>query len=520
MLLALGASGVLLLLGCVNAANLMLARSAKRARELAVRASLGASNRRIAASVLAEGLLLSLAATAVALLLASWGVGLARSIFTTLPLNISQAPGIVLNGRVVVAAMASAILTGVLFSVVPVWQASPASIVELLKDGAPGASSGRSRWRLAFLVTEVAAVTVLLVVSWLFVASLVRVVTVDLGVDRSRLITVFPRVPYTGSPDDVVERVRRVPGVADVAESTGAMLSLSLSGVWVTTNVSASDAPGEPPFEVLQYRVTKNFFDVAGIEFLRGTVWVDGSSNPIVLDEIVSHRLFGDANPIGREVRASEPAGVHTVVGVVPALRTKGPEQDPQMAVYFPPNPRRRAFESLLVRTVGPGDDLVRRVTQALVSVAPAQKDSYVYSGDEAIRVRTMMRRFNAGLMSAFGLVGVLIGAAGIYAVTGSVVAQRTNEIGVRMALGATPPQIARHVLGSTFIQIGAGLALGLPIAWWLSRGFGNLLFGVTPADVSVYSGVSVLVCAIGMIAAFLPSRRAARVDPIASLRN
>jgi predicted permease len=520
MLLALGASGLLVLLGCVNAANLMLSRSVTRAREFAVRASLGASNRRIAASVAAEGLLLSLAAMALALLLAAWGVDLARHLFSTLPLGISQAAGIALNGRVMIAAIVSAIVTGVLFSLVPAWRASRASIVSSLNDGTPATSGGRGRWRRVFLVTEVATVTVLLVVSWLFVASLVRVVGVDLGIDRGRLIGVTPRARYRTTIDDVLERLRRVPGVADVAESTGASLSMFLSGVWITTNVSAPDAPLEPSFEVLQYRVTPNYFDVAGIEFLRGAVWADGAANPIVMDELVARRLFNEANPLGRQVRASEPSGVHTVVGVVPALRARGPEQDLQMAVYFPPNLKRRAFAtSLLVRTTGPADAVVPRVTRALAPVAPNQKDPYITSGDEAVRRRTMMRRFSAGLMSAFGLVGVLIGAAGIYAVTSSVVAQQTNEIGVRMALGATPQQVARQVLTSALGSIGLGLAMGLPVAWWLSRGFGSLLFGVTPADLSVYAGVSVIVCVVGVLAALLPSRRAARVDPIVSLR-
>ncbi len=520
MLLALGASGLLVLLGCVNAANLMLSRSVRRARELAVRASLGASSRRIAAGVVAEGLLLSLAGTALALLVARWGVDLARYVFSTLPLGISQAAGIALNGRVITAAIVSAFVTGVLFSLVPSWLASRASIVSSLKDGAPAASGGRGRWRVAFLVTEVAAVTVLLVLSWLFVASLVRVVGVDLGVDRSRLIGVAPRLRYKTSADDVVQRVRQVPGVADVAESTGATLSLFLSGVWLTTNISAPDAPLEPPFEVFQYRVTPNFFAIAGIEFLRGSVWADGSPNPIVLDDSVARRLFGDANPIGRSVRASEPAGIHTVVGVVRSMRAKGPEQDFQMAVYFPPNLKRRAFaNTLLVRTTGPADGVVWRIAQALAPVAPGQKDPYIHSFAQATRRITMMRRFNAGLMSLFGIVGVLMGAAGIYAVTSSVVAQQTNEIGVRMALGATPQQVARQVLTSAFGHIALGLALGLPAAWWLSRGFGSLLFGVTPADLSIYAGVSVMVCAVGVIAALLPSRRAARVDPIVSLR-
>lgn len=518
MWLALGASGLLVLLGCANAANLMLSRSIRRARELALRASLGASGRRVAGGIVAEGLLLSLAATAFALLLSVWGVDLARHVFSTLPLGISQAPGIALNGRVMAAAVVSAILTGVFFSLVPALQASRVPVVTSLKDGAPSTSGGRGRWRRAFLVTEVATVTVLLVVSWLFVASLVRVVGVDLGVDRSRLISVAPRMPYRGGVDEVLARLHRVPGVADVAESTGAMISLFGSGVWVTTNVSSLDAPVEPPFDVLQYRVTPNYFDVAGIAFLRGSTWMDGSPNPVVLDDVVARRLFGEGDPIGRQVRATRPDGVHKVVGVVPSIRAKGLEQDLQMAAYFPPDQRRRGFSTLLVRTTGPTDAIAAHIAETLEPVGPGHKN-YIHTGDEVIRRATMMRRFNAGLMSVFGLVGVLIGAAGIYAVTSSVVTQQTNEIGVRMALGASPRQIAQQVLTSVLTLTGAGLAVGVPVAWWVSRGFGSLLFGITPADISVYAGVSGIVCAVGVIAALLPSRRAARVDPIVSLR-
>jgi putative ABC transport system permease protein len=290
--------------------------------------------------------------------------------------------------------------------------------------------------------------------------------------------------------------------------------------VWLTAVVSAPDAPLEPPFEVFQYRVTRNYFDVAGIRFVRGAVWIEGAPNPVVLDDIVARRLFGEANPIGRQIRASEPAGIHTVVGVVPSVRAKGPEQDFQMAAYFPPNHKRRAFaNSLLVRTTDRPQAVVQRISQALAPVAPSQKQPYIHSFEEAARRITMMRRFNAGLLSAFALLGVVIGAAGIYAVTSSVVAQQTNEIGVRMTLGATPQHVARQVLKSALGHIGLGLAVGLPTAWWVSRGFGNLLFAVTPADPGVYAGVTAIICVVGVLAAVLPARRAARVDPIVSLR-
>jgi hypothetical protein len=451
-----------------------------------------------------------------------WGVEVARRTLSTLPLGISQAAGIALNGRVMIAAIVSAMVTGVLFSSVPAWKASRASIMTSLKDGASAASGERGRWRRAFLVLEVATVTVLLVASWLFVASLVRVVGVDLGVDRRQLVGLTPRVPFKTTVDDAVDRLGRVPGVADVAVSTGASLPLfgMISGAWITTKVSAPDAAPGPPLEVLQHRVTPNFFTVAGIGFHRGAIWTDDATNSIVLDDIVARRLFGDADPIGRQVRADEPAGMHTVVGVVPSLREKGPEQDRQLAVYFPlkRNPA-RAFAHLLVRASGQADAIVPRLGEALGPAAPGQKDPYVHSGEGAMRLITMIRRFNASLMAIFGLVGVLIGAAGVYAVTSSVVSQQTREIGLRMALGATPQRVARQVLASALIQISIGLALGLPISWWLSRGLAVCSSASRRRIFPSTRGVCIIVCAVGVVAALVPSRRAARVDPIISLR-
>jgi putative ABC transport system permease protein len=527
MLLALGAAALVVLIACVNAANLLMARAAHRSQEVAIRSSLGASRRRVALSVLVEGLFLSAGATAIALLVAIWGVAAARSVLTTMVLGLFRAQAIDLNGRVLAAAIGAAVVTGVLAALVPAWQMSRGSVVDLLKDGGPGATRGGRRWRSAFLVAEMASVCVLVVIAWMFVGSLIKVVGVDLGVGLRHQLAVKPRLAFKGPVDQVKERIEQIPGVSGVATTTGASLPLfgrAFSGAWATTRIRGG-SDGAAPVEVLDYRVSQNFFEVAGMTFKRGSVWardVDPAADvPVVLDEQAARQLFGDADPIGRQVMTTDRPGIHTIVGIVPHVRARGPEEDVPPSAYFPikPSPT-RMFAGLLVRTSGPPEALVPVITKALEPFAPNQPEPYVFAADEAMRRLTMTRRFNAWLMSSFGLAGLLIGAAGIFAVMASMVAQQTREIGVRVALGATPAAIERAVLATAARHVALGLAIGLPAAWWCSRGFAALLFRVTPTDISVYAGVAALLGVVGMVAAIVPARRAAQVDPIVSLRT
>jgi hypothetical protein len=400
--------------------------------------------------------------------------------------------------------------------------------VGILKDAAPTVTGGGRSWRSVLLVGEIACVSVLLVVSWLFVTSLIRVVGIDLGVDRSHLLAVSPRVPFNGTVDDVQRRLEAVPGVTGVAVVGGGGASLPIvgeafGGAWTTTSVERADTSGQvASLKVLQYRVTPNYFDVAGIRFRRGSTWSSETafeSPSVVLDERAAAQLFGREDPLGRQIRASKPAGVFTVVGIVPHVYSRGPEFADEPAVYFalPPSVT-RPWALLFVRTSPPPEKMLAIVTDALAPVAPPQKE-YIHVADEAVRRLTATRRFNAGLMSLFGCIAMIIGASGIYGVIAAVVAQQTREIGVRVALGATPRLIRRRVLALAGTHVLSGLAVGLPLAWWISRGFAAYLFQVTPADPAVYGGVAAVVGLVGFAAALLPARRAARTDPMITLR-
>jgi predicted permease len=531
MLLALGAALLVVVVACANAANLILRRSAARTQEMAIRASLGASRTLIATSVLAEGLLLTAVATGAALLLSLGGVRLARIAVTAALPGLFRSATIALDGHVLGVAIIGAALTGLVCSLVPAWQASRTSVAALLKDSDSVTATGRHRWRSVFLVAEIAAVVVLLVVSWLFVASLVRVVGVDLGIERPNLLAVNPRVEFRATVGDIERTIRALPGVSDVAVSRRAMLPLvsrAFGGAWPTTTLERADRPGgaSPPatVDVLDNRVTPNYFRVVGLTFRRGAAWAAdgaGAESAVVLDDRAAVRIFGDDNPLGRQVLAHQPAAVYTVVGVVSYVYTWGPEAEAPPAAYFDlrRDPGTR-YAALFARTSRPASTMVPLVARALDDMRPDLKEPFVFAADEAMTRLTATRWFNAQLMSVFGLAGMLIGAAGVYAVMASFVAEQTREIGVRLALGATPARIQRSVLRLTVVHLAAGLTIGLPLAWSLSRGFAALLFQVTPADTSVYVGVSTLIGLVAVLAAWIPARRAATIDPMISLRR
>jgi predicted permease len=511
----------------------MLTRSVERARELAVRASLGASRRRIALSLLAESLVLSPAAAACALLFAVWGVGAAKA---ALPAGIFRADTISLNGRVLTVSILAAVATGVLFGMVPAWLASRVSIVTLLKDAGATATTVRRGWRTALLIAQIACISMLLVVCTLFVTSFIRVIRLDIGIQRSNLLAVSPRMAFKTPVDDVQTRLTRVPGIVDVAVVTYAsppIIAPAFGGAYSTTTLHPADAGGaDASVEVLVYRVTPNYFDVTGMRFRRGSVWSATPALdplPAVLDERAAHQLFGDRDPLGLQLRSNFPddqifykerPAVFTVVGVVPFVYSRGAEGPPQPAMYLPIVPKpSRMFAGLFARTEGPAGALVPAVEHALAPVAPSGDTSIVHAADDAVRVLTATRRFTAALMSLFALFAMLIGAAGIYGVMASIVAQRTREIGVRMALGATPRDISGGLLRQVTRYLACGLVVGLPAAWGLSRSFGALFFQVGPTDLSVYATVAVLLAAVALVAAIVPARRAARVDPVVSLR-
>jgi predicted permease len=526
MLLVLGAVGLVVLITCVNAANLMLTRSFERARELAVRASLGASRRQLALTVLVESLMLSTASALCALVFSTWGIDAARA---ALPRGIWRAETIALDGRVLAASLTAALLTGMLSGLVPAWQASRVSVVMLLKDAGPTLTAGRRRWRSVLLIIEVACVAALMVVSTLFIGSFVHATTLDLGFERSNRIAVKTLTNYEGTVEDVKTRLAQIPGVVGVTAvtySSPLLVGSAFGGAWSESVLKSPGEDADVSTEVEMYSVTSDYFEVAGIPFRHGSTWPSSSaaatnpSRPIVVDEPTARQLFGDVDAVGRQVKVLRLNGNFTIVGVVPYVFARGPERSSRPSAYHALNPATRPkWVSFLVRTSESPAPLVSTVAGALKPLLPPGTVPEVHVLDDAFRQLTATRRFVAWLMSGFALVAILIGAAGIYAVMASTVVQRTREIGVRVALGATAGDIRQSVLTQAARHLLVGLAAGLPAAWWMSRGFGAVFFHVTPGDPSIYLMVTVTLTIVGLVAAVIPARRAVRVDPVVSLR-
>jgi predicted permease len=525
MLLALSSVVLVLLIACANAANVMLTRSWERARELAVRASLGASRRQLGAALVLESLSLSAAASLLAMLFASWGIEAAKSALPVRPFGWEV---ISLDTRVMTAGIVAAIATGLVCGIIPGWQASRVSVLTLLQDGGATATARRRGWRSVFLTAQVASVAALLVVSTLFIASFVRVITVDLGMDRSNLIGVKT---LTGNGPRVAEyrdRLRAIPGVQGIAAvggSTPPLIGSAFGGAYDEMKLYRPEADaGAPEVEVWTYAVSADYFDVARVPFRRGSSWsappaTGASIVPIVIDEPTARKLFGEEAPLGRLLRDRDTDRVFAITGIASFLRGFGPDRTAQSSAYYPIEAMGRGWVGFFIRTSVPPGPVAREVHETLLSMVRPGQQPEVHLVNDAFRRLTALRRFNGLLMSLFALLAIAIGFAGVYAAVASAVSQRTREIGVRIALGATRGVIQRSVLLECGRYLLLGLAIGLPAGWMMSRSFGSIFFQVAPGDVSVHALVAAVLVIAGLAAAVIPARRAARVDPVVTLR-
>jgi predicted permease len=491
----------------------------------------------LVSGLLVESLMLSIAAAGLAVLVALWGIDIARA---ALPEGIARSDAIALDLRVLGAAIAAAVATGLVFGAVPAWQASRVDVVTLLKDGSPTTSTGRRPWRTAFAVFEVALVAMLLVATTLVVISFVNVTRADIGFDRDRLIAT-DSVRFSGSLEAALDQLRAVPGITAAGALAMGSPPLVMRGLRAG-GASSMDLhrPGATAIvNAESRRVSDGYFQTAGMTLRRGSGFDRATGPAVILDELCARQLFPDRDPIGATVRLgpprpnASPADDLTVIGVVATVRIDGPEREARPQVYLPlvrrdgsttPVPSINGGNvQFLVRTSGAAAAAVPAVAVALTRLSPPRPGwppPRVMVVEDAFRNITADRRFNAGLMSVFGTLALAIGAAGLYGVLSSIVAQQSREIGVRMALGANAARIHRDVLAQAGRYLAAGLAIGLPAAWLVSRAFSTLYFAVTPADVLVYLVVASVMTATGVIAAIVPARRASKTDPMVTLKT
>ena len=535
MLMLLGAVGAVLLVACANVANLLLARTANRGRELGVRAAMGATRWRLVRGLVVESLILALLGTAGGVLLAYWGVDLLRVI---LPANLPRVWAIAVDLRVIGIAAAVAVATGIVCGLVPALQMSRADASGALRGSARGATGGRARQRArtAFLVAEVALASVLLVGAGIFTASFLRLVRTDLGFETERRISmsVQPAIPvqHRARPEvlrlahtgllDALARVQALPGVESAALSAG---GVPLSGSYASEDVSVGDRLFENADAVILKQVTTHYLQTVGATLLRGRSIAEsdraGAPPVIVLNDEAARRYFPQQDAIGAQIRIEQEAP-RTVVGVVRGMRVLGPETDVSPEAYVPLAQAEDVSisASFVIHTAGDPRTLVPAIRGAIWAAVPNAVIPEPTTFDEMFAGIVALRKLNMVLLTLFGGLALLIAAIGIYGVMAFLVEQRTKEIGVRMALGARPSRILSMILSRAAVAIAAGLAIGFTGAAWLERLVLTFVHRGVPHDPVVYGFAAALLLAFGLLAAYVPARRAAHVDPLVAIRT
>lgn len=535
MFMLLTAVGVVLLIACVNVANLMLARATTRSREVGIRAALGASRWQLARALLAESLVLSVAGTICGIVVAWWGVDVLRA---ALPTNLPRIAEIAIDLRVLGAAAIAAVGTGMAFGLMPAIQHSRPNLTRALREeGRSGAAgSVRQRLRSALVVAEVVLAVVLLVGSGLFISSFVRLVQTDLGLDVTRVLTVsvYPRIGAADTSSretqqarwrttmaELFTRLRQIPNVETVAMISGS--GLPLSGSSSSTIIQLPGQPQQSRDSDALYinRVTPEYPAAIGMRLLRGR-FVDhndiAEAPPVVvINDFAARRFLADRDPLGAVLIIN--SREHTVVGVAANTRRFGPETEVRPEGYFPVAQTTSTGGDFVIKTRGPADALAPAAKAAVRSVLPDMVVPAPQTLEQMYAQLVAQRKFNMLLLGLFGVLAVSIAGAGIYGVMAYLVEQRKAEIGVRLALGAMPGGILRMVLARAALLLGIGLVGGLAAAFAVSRWIQQFLFEVKPHDPVVYISVGTLLVAIGLLAALVPARRASRVDPLAALR-
>ena len=530
LLVLLGAVGLVLLIACANVANLLLARAAGRRREVAVRSALGASRWRIVRQLLAESLLLSALSGAAGLLLAVWGVDLLVSLD---PTGVQRAGEVTLDWRVLGFTLGLSLLTGLLFGLAPALQASKADFNESLKEGGRSAQGlGRSRLRGALVVSEVALTLVLLVGAGLLVKSFRQLLAVESGLDPHGVLTMdvsLPRAKYaerqqiTSFYERLVEQAASLPGV----EAAGAVSVLPLAGNDNSNFVQIEGRPPLPPGQALRAgrrNVSADYFRALGIRVKRGRAFSASDSNGappvVVINEAMARSFFAGEDPVGKRIRTGDRSPWVEVVGVVGDVRHRGLDVDTRPEMFFPHPQAPSRQMTLAVRASGDPLALAGPLRERVRELDRDQPVGNVKTMETWVAESVASRRFSVLLLGVFACVAAGLAALGLYGVVSYSVAQRTHEIGLRVALGARPRDVLRLVIRQGMILTLLGTAVGLLAALALTRVMSGLLFGVGATDAATFVTVPLLLVAVALLACYLPARRATKVDPMVALRH
>jgi putative ABC transport system permease protein len=526
-----GAVVFVLLIACANVANLLLARGAARRRELAVRLALGATRGRLVRQLLVESVLLALVGGTIGLFLAAWGVA---AIVRVVPFDVPRLQQVSIDPIVLTATMVMSIATGVFFGLVPALQSSRPDVNEGLKDAARSSSGAHGRrTRSLLVVSEVSLAVLLLVGAGLLMRSFVRLRGVNPGFSPDHVLTAALALPESqySSPEKIASfyrsllpRLQAIPGVRHAAMTTTVPLTGGNISLGFAIEGRPAPSPSDRPLS-RYFGVSPDFLRVFGIPLVAGRTFTEAdaaSPTPSValVSESVARKYWPGGSPIGQRIVVADGRAAREIIGIVGDINTEGLDQRSHAEIYVLFPQRVWPFMSAVLRTSVDPLSVGASLRQQVAAVDPDLPIEKLTTMDAYVARSVADRRFTSMVLGSFALLAVTLSALGIYGVMACTVAQRTREIGIRVALGARPQSVLRLIVAEGMRTALAGIGIGLAGALALSRVLSTLVFGVGVRDALTFSAVSALLGGVALLACYVPARRAMRIDPTVALRT
>jgi predicted permease len=530
LLILLGAVGFVLLIACANVANLQLSRGAARQKEIAVRAAVGAGRARIIRQLLTESVVLSLIGGVLGLVFAVAGTMILRSVG---PNALPRLNEIGVDGRVLAFTFVVSVITGVLFGMAPALRSSKVDLTKVLKEGGRGSRGvGHHRLRSGLVVVEVALSVVLLIGAGLLVRSYRNIQNANPGFDPQNVLSFrlsLPGAKYKGPTvlsfyKQLTEKIKALPGV----EAAGTSYSLPMSSValaWGPITIEGYVPKNPTDFVMSNERfVSPGYFSALRVPLVKGRYFderdVKGAAETVIVNENLAQRFWPNQDPLGRRLERGDQEPWRTVVGVVKDSKEFSVDNEPPISIYHPHEQIPIPTMFMVVRSSSDPYQLVPAINKEIQSLDPEIPAFEIKTMTERVSESLARRRFSTFLLGVFAVVALLLAVIGIYGVIAYSVTQRTQEIGIRMALGAEPSAILRMILQQSLVLVIAGIAIGLIAAFGLTRLMTSLLFGVGQTDLLTFAVPPVVLLFVALLASLLPARRAGTVDPVTALRS
>lgn len=533
LLVLLGAVAFVLLIACTNVANLLLSRAAAREREIAIRTAIGASRARLVRQFLTESALLAVIGGGIGVIVAYWGLD---ALVALAPRDVPRLDQVRIDGRVLGFSLGISLVTGILFGLVPALHASKANLNESLKEGGRGTTTGIQgrKVRNSLVIIEVATALVLLIGAGLMIRSFMHLQKVDLGFNPDNLLTARVQLAGTKYRDDqaavgfykqLTERIEQMPNV----EGAGAISTIFLSKTPNSSNFNIEGRPQPPPTEQVEVPidiVNQSFFTVMGVPLIRGRFFEerDGPNAPqvIIINETMARRFWPNEDAVGKRMKFASPESDDPwieIVGVVGDVRRTGFDAEVRPETFLPHAQAPARGLMMVIRTDSDPAKLTGAFRAAVRELDPNQPVFEVTTMDATLGEMMAQRRLNMILFGIFAAAALLLASVGIYGIISHNVTERTHELGVRMALGASRGDVLRLVLKQGMMLSGLGIGIGLAGAFALTRVMSSLLYGISSTDPITFVAIALILGIVALAACLIPARRATKVDPMIALR-